>query len=837
MILDRNRVYDGWDNMAAGMDAGRRPSLIDINQCSVARDAVFRGGVPRSRPGINQLELLFQNQIQYDSSGPSQGPDTLVDAEISTGSAVIKSVLANFIQQDIGTQVTGTYGIPDGTTLISVEAPTLATMSHNATETTLFPGGPSHLVIITLPPITDGVAHDFTFLTFPVSSFTGGDVGKYVRVEWTVDGFPHSVPDDTTILQVVDSHTIQVSNGVGSVGPPTTPGMTLTFIDQLRGPDLVVSLVGRNRPIVVDGAIGTFPDNIFSDTANFSQTDLGRRIEVRWFEGTTPHDMGDNCSITSVIDSQNITVSGGFGIVIGPTPNVQLTFPDRAGHPTGFTTIDAFRSGAFQCASYYAPPGIKECIMTTIGGRLFQITPDEVTATVREIPLGTRNRNSITENWMVQADKYHITQDGEAKPIIFDGVNARRAAADEVVVGTIMAYGIGRLVVVRGRDIFFGDLFGSHTGAPSDSILKFTETSFLNEGFPASIPYTLGDITGASFFPSQDTATGQGELVIFSDGGAVTFDLHLPRDQWKSTTFQQISLINSTARGSRAIVMVNQDLWIRSDEGWRAYRQARSQSIGWTQIPQSTEVSKWLNADTPNLLRYGSAINFDNRLLSTCNPVPNQGRLYHDGILALDFDVLSAFGQASRPAWDGHWGKLKTFQLVSGTFQSKHRAFALALDENDQTALYEITKDGTKDFNGPITSEIEFRSHNFSSPFNEKNLYGADIWVDEITEPVTMDLTFRPDSSEDYLPWKTFNPINPVGECGAISCGMCPTIEKGFGPRRRAGKPGDECDEQTGRGIRRGFEFQPKLKWTGHAAIRRMRLQAMQEEEDSKAAC
>jgi hypothetical protein len=110
----------------------------------------------------------------------------------------------------------------------------------------------------------------------------------------------------------------------------------------------------------------------------------------------------------------------------------------------------------------------------------------------------------------VQADRWHITQDGESKPIIFDGVVARRALDDEVIVGKIMAYGIGRLIVTRGRDVYFGDLFGSHEGDPSDSVLKFTETNFLSEGFPAEIPYTQGEITAVSFFPAQDTATGQG---------------------------------------------------------------------------------------------------------------------------------------------------------------------------------------------------------------------------------------------------------------------------------------------------------------------------------------
>ncbi len=719
MILDRNRVYDGWDVLAGGMDAGRRPSLIDLNQCSVARDVVFRGGVPRSRPGIRKLTLKFDNDIYYGPSGDPIGPAVVHDAfYIDNG---LYSNTAMFVPADVGSFVIGT-GIPLATTITAVDSAATVTLSASVS----------------------------------------GD---------------HE--------------------------------------------NATVTITSRNNPVTFVG--NTIDGFVTSLTANFTPFDVGHTISG----GALPPDT----FITRVDSSFLAAVS----VVVSSAVNVTYTIADRV---PNIGTEDAFLSEPFQCACYYVPANLRECVMVTLGGRLFQITPGISDATVREVPLNRRNRRTISANYMVQADKWHITQDGESTPIIFDGVNARRAAADEVVVGKIMAYGIGRLTVTRDRNIYFGDLFGSHDGDPSDSVLKFTETKFLNEGFPAEIPYSDGEITAAAFFPSQDTATGQGELVVFTDRGAVSFDLHLPRDQWKTSTFQQIALLNTTARGDRAVPMVNSDLWIRSDEGWRAYRQARSLATGWYQLPQSTEVNPWTIADTPNLLRYGSAIYFENRLIATCNPVPNQGRLYHDGILVLDFNVLSSFGQATRPAWDGHWSKLKTFQLVTGTFSGQHRAFAFGLDENNTTQLYELSTADREDWDGPITSEIEFRSHNWGEPFNEKNLYGADIWVDEVGPSVlNMELTFRADSSETYLPWKTIPNVRPPGTCGDMTCGMVPTVGDGFKPRIRIPKPSDDCDDYSGRMIRRGFEFQPKLRWTGHCAIRRMRLQAMQEEEDSKAEC
>ncbi len=725
MIADPKRVYDGWDSLAAGMDAGRRPSLIEANQCAKARDVVFRGGTPKNRPGIRQLTLTFENNVYYDLLGLETGVRTVHDADIA-GPALFSNT-ANFTEQDVGSVVI-CGDVPGGTTIISVESATAATMS--AAGTTVVG------VTLTIADRTASPNSETAFHTEPFQC-----ASYYTPAQ-----------NRECIMATFGGRLFQITPGNGTARVREIP-LGETDISQVR---FVGSYVGAA---------------IVSDNPVFTAADIGMSIEGG--------DLAPGTEIIAVTDESHAIVND--------------------------TVLAA---------------------------------SDIVFTLHRQHQIGNRNRRTIKENFMVQADRWHITQDGESLPIIFDGVTARRAGPDEVIVGTIMAYGVGRLIVTRGNQIYFGDLFGSHEGDPSESVLKFTETSFLNEGFPASIPYIQGQITAAAFFPSQDTATGQGELVIFTESGAVSFDLHLPREKWKESTFQQISLINSTAFGNRAVVMVNSDLWIRSRSGWRAYRQARAQSVGWYQLPQSTEVSPWTDVDTPDLLRFGSAISFENRLIVTCNPVPNSGRLYHNGLLSLDFNVLSSFGQATRPAWDGHWGKLKTLQLVSGTFAGEHRAFAFGLDADNATQLYEISKNDREDFDGPITSEIEGRSHNFNAPFNEKNLYGADIWLDD-TGPggVSLELSFRPDSSATYLPWKTTSETLTPGDCGNLTCGGVPTVGVGFAPRIKIGKPSDACDEYTGRLNRRGYEFQPKLRWTGHASIRRMRLQAIQEEEDPKGEC
>jgi hypothetical protein len=521
-----------------------------------------------------------------------------------------------------------------------------------------------------------------------------------------------------------------------------------------------------------------------------------------------------------------------------------ITYDDHGGHgganPIG--TQDAFHNGLFQCACYYDPSLDTEMFVVSIGGRLFTVVPHGTNADVTELYLDKQNRDNISISYMVQADRFLIVQDGENTPIIFDGVTARRALANEIFTGTEMAYGLGRIVLIgkNKRDIYFGDLYGSHEGEPGLSVLQFTETTFLSEGGAASLPFTMGHATGLIFFPEQDTTMGQGQLLIFAEKGMASFFLDLPREQWKTSKFQAMALIDIGGTGHRTLTPVNSDIWFRSTDGWRTYRQARAEAKGWFQLPLSTEVSNFVDVETPTLLYLASSIHFDNRLITTCTPVPNQGKPYHNGFLSLDFDVLSSFGQAAhKPSWDGHWSGLKTLQLVEGMFAGQHRAFAFGLDDGGLNAFYEIDPVSTKDTSGPITSYVVPKSFTFQEYFNEGKLNGGDIWFDNIRENTTAQVWFKPDDYPEWLPWMTsdqdpIQQLTPIGIAGQISGGT-PTLREGFSPRRSLIKPQADTDPTTKRDLKRFYEVHQKIQWTGNASINRIRLAQDKETEKVKA--
>lgn len=419
-----------------------------------------------------------------------------------------------------------------------------------------------------------------------------------------------------------------------------------------------------------------------------------------------------------------------------------------------------YRHGILQCAHTYSPHNGQDCIMALIGGRLFKIVPGVKTAKAIEIliqddPRNVRNMRTRPIAYMCQADKWLIAQDGNGGAIIYDANKARRSKTTgtsqqtEVPVGTIMAYGMGRLVVVvNERDIAFGDLYGSHDlSDPADSLVLFTERNFLAEGFDAAIPFQQGKVTGLSFFAQLDTSTGNGQLMAFAERGSASFFMSIPRDQWKTSAFQVLSLLTTGMRGHRTISVVNEDLWFRSDDGMRSYRQARSEPSGWAHIPLSTPVKQYLENDSDFLLKYASAIYFDNRIILTTSPMWNNGRPIHLGMVVVDFDIISSFAgsaqapQTSKPSWEGQWtSNFLPTQLLTGNFDGKTRAFCFGLDSHGQNQLFEISKDDKDDWDGEripwefVSRTLDFQQTQESTPFTENEVYDGDLWLREIIE-------------------------------------------------------------------------------------------------------
>jgi|SRR5215475_1906347 len=506
--------------------------------------------------------------------------------------------------------------------------------------------------------------------------------------------------------------------------------------------------------------------------------------------------------------------------------------------------------GNFQGAIYY--PDLlyfKPSIIVVSSGNLYQLQLESGYANVTALSYGYLNPY-VQRCYLCIADKYLVAQDGINSPLSWDG--STLAVSATVPVGTLMAYGQGRLFVKVGtRSIRAGDLLGSIATAP----LSFTETNYLDEGGDFGPPSFIGDITAMLFMPVQDTATGQGSLVIFGSDGAITAKVEYPRETtyaangqvitvgWKDLAgqtggFITVTLVNNGSLGDLSPTVVNGDIWFRAYDGWRSYRNARAQMQQglWSQTTFSAEVMHRLNDESQPLLNYGSSINFDNRLITTCIPIKGAHGIYHQGLLVIDFQPVSSVAitptgmsiyMMPYPVWNDLWTGLLTYQLLTGSINGENKAFAL-VNENSRIQLYEITKNDPFDNFGtadqPIQSSVESRAFIFQNDREEKRLYGGDVWFNGLKGDVHVKAYYRPDEYPNWYDWHSGIIRTQYKPGSGDQVFPLQSYQPSFEPRFKFPTPPVNDDTNTRRKSNLGYSFQCRLDLTGCWSISRLRL-------------
>lgn len=322
----------------------------------------------------------------------------------------------------------------------------------------------------------------------------------------------------------------------------------------------------------------------------------------------------------------------------------------------------------------------------------------------------------------------------------------------------------------------------ANAGAESD-LLRFTETTYLAEGGSLQIPSFTGRINAMIFMPVQDTATGQGDLLVFCDRGTSSFAVSTPRDQWKSVAgFQRVVFQTIGATGPTCLATDNGDVFFRSFDGLRSYRNARAEIGSYGQVPISAEMNSVLKYDTKNLLTEVSSITFDNRLLFTASPsidysglnptIATKQPVTFSKIVALDFTTLATVGAKRSASYDGVWGGLNVLQLVSGLVGGRPQAFAFAYDFTNErlNVLWRLTTDAPFDYPlstgaQKIQSILETRAYSFGTPSEQKKMIRADFWLSDILERVDVNVYWRPDQYPCWRSWHSFSRCATVDNC------------------------------------------------------------------------
>lgn len=451
------------------------------------------------------------------------------------------------------------------------------------------------------------------------------------------------------------------------------------------------------------------------------------------------------------------------------------------------------------------------------------------------------------KNWSRQAENYWILQDNQSYPIIFDGSKAFRSdpAKNQIPVGNVMAYVQGRLAVaLPGRqtysvgDIIFGQS-GTIVNDGRDAILYFTENMYLNEGgdFIARVfgaPSNAGDILAMQTGNQSDTSLGQGPMLVGSQN--IVFSVNLPFDRtiWKNlaNALQTANPIIGMT-GQDTTIAINTDIWYRSLDGIRSYITAQRQFNGsWANTPMSSEVDEVLSADTDHWLEWGSAVLFDNRLLTTVSPQRSPNGYYHRGLVALDFNLTSGMRHKTGPAWEGVWTGLRILKIVAGLVNKKPRCFMYVLNDTSEIELWELTTDEKYD-NGAdrIEWSADLRSMNCGNSDAFKKLETARMIFTELSGTLDCTVQYRTDEAPCWYDWKSFTRCAKDKDCGPFACTGPVTYQPQSRWPVRLPQPPDAMETITKRKRRTGFEHQLRLSMTGWASLRQVRIYCLPEPE------
>lgn len=395
----------------------------------------------------------------------------------------------------------------------------------------------------------------------------------------------------------------------------------------------------------------------------------------------------------------------------------------------------------------------------------------------------------------------------------------------ELKPGRMGVYGMGRnwYSLVDPRRFRGADLVGSSSGTAvnqyRDAVLREVQNLYLAEGGDFIVPGNVGGITAMRFTATLDTSLGQGPLQVFTPENIFSCQAPFDNTVWQDLTTPILTqaLIGYGAEGHNSTICANSDILFRSSIGLASEILGRREFDTWGNVPISREVEPIIEPDQSDILNFGSSINFDNRFLTTAEPIESPFGVYHTKMIALNFDPISSLRGKQPSVYDGPWIGLNVLQLIKGRLANRERGFAVCLNlERQEIEIFELLKakesnydNGGQRIQWTIEAPPRFRyppDHQLSKTL--KRLADGEIHVDELIGLVNFDFFYKPDQHPDWIPWFSWAEYSPDGSVGS------------FRPRMGLGEPNPKlCDEVLDRPYREAYTFQVKGIITGHCRV------------------
>lgn len=439
--------------------------------------------------------------------------------------------------------------------------------------------------------------------------------------------------------------------------------------------------------------------------------------------------------------------------------------------------------------------------------------------------------------------------------LVTTGWQVNQSGDPELPACRMGAYGMGRnwISLTDGRSFMASDIVGSTSGSSAynnrDSVLKITENTFLSGGGNFVVPGNVGDIRAMVFTATLDASLGQGPLQVFTPNVVFSCNAPVDRSVWQDITNPILteSLISNGGLGQNSTIQANNDTIFRSIDGIRSLILARREFNTWGNTPISREVQRVIDRDSTALMGFSSAVNFNNRMLMTSKPTPNDQGVYNPGTIALNFDPLSSMSGKAPSVYDGLWTGINVLQWIRGRFNGVDRAFAFTLNTvENKIELYELLQDGSAiaDNNGaetPIVWQIEtgclFKNVKGKDLYDNVKLIDGEIYIADVAGRVGFEVAYRNQFDPCWHDWTAFSvcaTARDITDPSQDNIRKQNYVRLGFGQ-----PPVDACDPVNNRPYRVGETFQVRIRVTGSCKIYGIKSKAALDPEVffAKVAC
>lgn len=500
--------------------------------------------------------------------------------------------------------------------------------------------------------------------------------------------------------------------------------------------------------------------------------------------------------------------------------------------------------GLFQGGQIYEPDFAFPYLMVDISGRTYQIRVDTDNS-VFDVTTAPMPATEV-QHWIRQGEQFLITQDGVSEPRVWDGnqqrlISAMGGAAPFLPIGQSMDYFMGRMWVAFGREYMAGDIVRGPTGtAPyqfRDSILHSIENTYLSGGGNFIVPTNAGNIRSLDHTANLDTQLGEGQLYISTRRAIYTLNVPPTRAVWNALTepLQRIAQITFGITSDRSVAPANGDLFYQSIDGIRSLLIAVRDFQQWGQSAISRELNRVLQFNDRSLSRFGTGINFSNRILQSVLPKQTDSGVIHQGIVALDFDLISNLGSKLSPVWEGMSEGLQILQMWSADFGGLERAFAAVVSQAPGSIgdieLWELTQQDINDEDDRrIQWYIETPAYTWGTQFSLKKLDTAEIWIDRLIGKVEFKVQFRVDQDPCWYDWYEWQECSARTSCELATDPVCypeDTYCPGYRATMTLPTPPAHAGHGNNRPINIGYQFQLRIFIKGYCRIRGILVHAL----------